>query len=182
MIQVKRVMFVVMILSVGIFLWLAQEQQNFERGTMGSIAHAQPGHQAPNFQADTFSNEPFQLSEVDKSGTVLYFWTSWCPYCQASSEAMESAYQTYGSDVNIIGVNASQHDRMSEAEDFIERNKVHFTNVIDEDGSISGAYFVPPVPTTVFIDEKGVMTYRKTGAISTAELEAQIQLLLKEAS
>lgn len=182
MIQVKRVIFVVMLLSIGVFLWLGQEQQNFERGTMGSIAHAQPGHQAPDFQAETFSNDIFQLGQAGKRGTVLYFWTSWCPYCQATSEAMEAAYQAYGNDVNIIGVNASQHDRMSEAELFIERNELNFINIIDEDGAITGAYFVPPVPTTVFIDDKGVMTYRKTGAISTSELEVEIQSLLKEES
>lgn len=182
MVLVKRVMFGVMILSIGFFLWLGQEQQNFERGTMGSIAHAQPGHQAPDFQAETFSNDQFQLGQAPKHGTVLYFWTSWCPYCQATSEAMETAHQTHGNEVNIVGVNASQHDRLSEAEQFIDRNELHFTNVKDEDGAITRAFFVPPVPTTVFIDANGVMTYRKTGAISTSELEVEIQSLLKEES
>ncbi|WP_280771945.1 TlpA family protein disulfide reductase [Salipaludibacillus daqingensis] len=175
----KRVLFILMVISIGGFLWLAQEQQNFERGTMGSIAHAQPGHQAPDFNAETFTNDRFQLNGAGKNGTVLYFWTSWCPYCQASSEAMEEAYQTYGEDINIIGVNAGQHDRLSEAEQFIERNELHFTNVLDEDGAISSAYYVPPVPTTVFIDEQGIMTYRKTGAISSSELTTEIQALLK---
>ncbi|WP_416150728.1 TlpA family protein disulfide reductase [Salipaludibacillus sp. HK11] len=179
MVQIRRVIFIVMIVSVGGFLWLAQEQQNFERGAIGSVAHAQPGHQAPSFKAKTFLGEDFQLDQARKSGIVLYFWTSWCPYCQASSEAIEEAYQTYGNEINMIGVNAGQHDRRSDAEQFIERNDLHFINVVDENGAISSNYFVPPVPTTVFIDQNGIIVHRKTGAISSTELEAEIESLLK---
>lgn len=170
-----------MMASVCAFLWLAQEQQNLDQGTTGAPAHAQAGHQAPDFSAETFSAEPFDLTDqLGQKGTVLYFWTSWCPYCQASSEAMEEAHQTFSDEVNIVGVNATMHDRQSEAESFISQNELTFKNILDEDGIISRNYYAPPVPATIFIDQHGMITYRKTGAISYPELESEIRSLVKE--
>lgn len=178
MLVVKRVVFGLMAVSAVLFLWMGQEQQLFEEGREGPLSYAQPGHDAPDFEAQTFDDQSFALAEAKgEKGVVLYFWTSWCPYCQASSEAIEKAHQEYGDGVALIGINASHQDRLSEAEQFISRNSLTFTNIIDENGSVSERYYVPPVPATVFINKDGVITYRKTGALTYAELEREIQAL-----
>ncbi|ADH99348.1 alkyl hydroperoxide reductase/ Thiol specific antioxidant/ Mal allergen [[Bacillus] selenitireducens MLS10] len=108
---------------------------------------------------------------------VIYFWTSWCPYCQASSQAMEEAHNKYGEDVTFIGVNATASDREQDAVSFIDEHSLSFVNVRDEGGGIAGSYYVPPVPTTVFVDGEGIITHRKTGGITANEIENHVRLL-----
>ncbi|GEL07702.1 TlpA family protein disulfide reductase [Salisediminibacterium halotolerans] len=169
----KRGLFLIMAVSVGFFLWLGQEQENIDDGQ--SVSYPQPGHEAPAFEAGAFGGGEYSWEEGQPA--VLYFWTSWCPYCQASSEMIEEAHHRYGDEVEMIGVNVLTQDRQQDAETFIRENGLSFTNLQDSEGAISDMYYVPPVPTTVFIDEDGVISHRKTGAIAEGELTSEIRSL-----
>ena len=177
MIQIKRLMFILMAISAVFFLWLGNEQNRFESGNYTAAVYPQPGHVAPGFKAETFSGETFSYGENGGIPAVIYFWTSWCPYCKASSEAMEEAHQIFGEDVQFIGVNATASDQETDALSFIEDKGLTFVNVLDDGGGIAGSYYVPPVPTTVFIDADGVIEHRKTGGITANEITNQVRSL-----
>lgn len=166
----KRSLFLISAVSVSFFLWLGQEQENIE--DQANISYPQPGHEAPDFEAEAFADETFAWE--DGKPAVLYFWTSWCPYCEASSNMVEDAYEKYGDEVEMIGVNVLSQDRKPDAESFIAENELSFINLKDHQGQISDLYYVPPVPTTVFINEDGTISHRKTGAITEGELDAEI--------
>lgn len=177
MIQIKRTMFIIMSISAVFFLWLGNEQNRFESGNYTSAVYPQPGHIAPGFQAETFFDETFEYKNDKGKPSVIYFWTSWCPYCKASSQAMENAHQLFGDNVQFIGVNATASDRKQDAEDFIDEFDLTFVNVIDTGGGIAGSYYVPPVPTTVFVDVEGTIVHRKTGGITANEINSRVRSL-----
>ncbi|AOM83091.1 TlpA family protein disulfide reductase [Salisediminibacterium beveridgei] len=177
MIHLKRVMFIMMAIAAVFFLWLGNEQNRFESGNYTAAVYPQPGHIAPVFQAETFTGDTFSYSDNEGVPAVIYFWTSWCPYCKASSEAMEEAHQAFGEEVQFIGVNATASDQEADAQSFIEEHSLTFVNVLDDGGGIAGSYYVPPVPTTVFINADGVIEHRKTGGITANEIRTQVRLL-----
>lgn len=180
MIDLKRITFLVMAVTGIFFLWLGNEQSRFESGNYAATVYPQPGHEAPSFEAETYSTETFTYQAGTETPAVIYFWTSWCPYCQASSQAIEDAYQIYGDEVAFIGVNATASDREQDALSFIEEHNLTFINVLDHGGGIAGSYYVPPVPTTVFVNADGMITHRKTGGITSNEIESHVRLLKEE--
>lgn len=177
MIYVKRITALLMSVTAVFFLWLGNEQSRFESGNYAAAVYPQPGHEAPSFEAESFSSEVFAFNAETQTPVVIYFWTSWCPYCQASSQAMEEAHKAYGEDVTFIGVNATASDREQDAVAFISEHNLTFVNVRDQGGGIAGSYYVPPVPTTVFVDEEGIITHRKTGGITANEIESHVRSL-----
>ncbi|UTR10766.1 TlpA family protein disulfide reductase [Evansella sp. LMS18] len=180
----KKILIVILVASAGAFLWMEQQQNNFTSGTDGqraSLPH--PGHSAPDFILDQLSGEgPVHLREAARNhtGAVVYFWTSWCPFCSASMEAVEETHRVHGESIQLIGVNVTSQDSIQAAEDFLEEHSITFPNVMDQDGTVADMYYVPPVPAVFFVDSGGTIVYRKTGAVTTAELEQEISRL-KEA-
>lgn len=180
----KKILIVILVASAGAFLWMEQQQNNFTSGTDGQSASLpHPGHSAPDFTLKQLSGEGLvQLSEAagNANGAVVYFWTSWCPFCSASMEAVENAHRVHGETIHLIGVNVTSQDSKQAAENFIKKHSITFPNVMDQDGAVADMYYVPPVPAVFFVDSGGTITSRKTGAVTTGELEQEISRL-KEA-
>ncbi|MBU9712265.1 TlpA family protein disulfide reductase [Evansella tamaricis] len=183
MIHMKRTMIILLILSVGIFIWMDQEQRKLYQYGNSKVETAslpQVGFQAPDFSLHTLSNgTEKQLSNIihEKEGTILYFWTTWCPFCAASMEALETGNEKYGGNITFIGINVTNQDTKAAAESFVADHGISFENMMDSNGVVSNTYFVPPVPTTIFINQEGIITYRKVGGITVRDIEQGIQQL-----
>lgn len=176
----KRTISMVLLVTIVFFLWMGQEQRRFiDSGAveMASLPHV--GHLAPDFTLETLKSpkEAIQLSALNESatGTIIYFWTSWCPFCASSMEALQLAYSEHGEDINFLGVNVTNQDTVPAAERFIEEHGVEFLNVSDSTGRVASNYFVPPVPATLFIDDQGYIVHRKVGGLTRQELEQGIR-------
>lgn len=84
--------------------------------------------------------------------TVINFWASWCAPCKREAAQLE-AYAAGPGEPRVIGVDTN--DTRSNALAFIRRHHVHFPNLSNPDGSISFAYAVPGLPTTIIVDTHG---------------------------
>ena len=49
--------------------------------------------------------------------------------------------------------------------------------LLDKDGENAEAYRVQGIPTTIMIDKSGIIQYRKAGAVTKGELEAELAKL-----
>lgn len=96
--------------------------------------------------------------------------------------AFQQAWQEYGdSDLMILAVNATHQDSLPDIERFVVQNDLSFPILLDSNGSISSAYQIRALPTTVLINQEGVIT--KTiigGPIPLSLLRVEADLLLKD--
>ncbi|MBB5174441.1 TlpA family protein disulfide reductase [Texcoconibacillus texcoconensis] len=178
MLRLRQGLALIMFISVGFFLWLAQVDDDVE----GTASSAHKGFQAPNIQLERFDGRSFVLEEVFANGrpALLYFWTSWCPYCERSTEHVQRIDETYGENIEVIGVNVANQDVLTDAEVFIKKHETTFTQLLDKEGEVSSVYQTPPIPLTVWIDEQGAISERRTGAVTYSELEANVIELLEK--
>ncbi|MDQ0253605.1 peroxiredoxin [Evansella vedderi] len=180
---VKRTISILLIITIVFFLWMGQEQRRFmEYGNVEMHGLPHIGHLAPDFTLDNLltPHETIQLSSTinnSQQGTVIYFWTSWCPFCASSMEALQRAHATYENEITFLGVNVTSQDSKEAAEQFIKDHDIEFLNVSDVNGRVSSAYFVPPVPATLFIDKEGFIVHRKVGALTYQEITQTISQL-----
>ena len=109
---------------------------------------------------------------------VVRFWADWCKYCEGEMQAIEKVYQRHkGKGLEVIAVNAGQDRKTVEA--FIRKIGVTYPALLDENAKIAKRYGVVGLPTTYFVDAKGVVRGKVIGEADEATFERHALELLK---
>jgi peroxiredoxin/predicted small secreted protein len=148
-------------------------------GGDGSIVVVEPSQRvtAPNIQASTLDQEPFDLSDYRGQVVVLNVWASWCAPCRAEAPELEEVWQEQRDQgVQFVGLNT--RDSAVAAQRFVESMGLTFPSIEDPDGRIQLLFSdsLPPqaIPSTVVIDEQGRVAGRILGKASAATLRGVI--------
>ncbi|WNG88154.1 protein disulfide oxidoreductase [Mycobacterium sp. ITM-2016-00317] len=129
-----------------------------------------------DFTATTLSGAQFDGSSLQGKPAVLWFWTPWCPFCNAEAPSV-SKVAAANPGVTFVGVAArSDVDAMR---GFVSRYGLNFTNLDDADGAIWARYNVPWQPAYVFYRADGSSTFvnNPTSAMPEQELQERVSAL-----
>jgi thiol-disulfide isomerase/thioredoxin len=129
-----------------------------------------------NFTGTTLSGAPFNGMSLQGKPAVLWFWTPWCPFCNAEAPNV-SAVAAANPKVTFVGV--STRADVGAMANFAAKYNLNFTNLNDADGSIWALFNVPWQPAYVFLRPDGSSTFvnNPMGAMSQQELSGRVQAL-----
>ena len=129
------------------------------------------------FTATTLSGAPFNGASLTGKPAVLWFWTPWCPFCNAEAPSV-SQIAAANPKVTFVGV-AARSD-VGQMQAFVNRYGLNFTNLNDADGSIWARYGVPWQPAYVFYRADGSSTFvnNPTAAMPQQELQDRVNALV----
>lgn len=129
------------------------------------------GKLAPNFEASTFDGERVQLADFRGRPVFLNFWASWCAPCRAEMPAIQAVLDQY-EDQGLVVLAVDNGERFEPARGFVEELKLDFTEFgLDPGQDVIGRYRVVSMPTSVFIDAKGVITRIHAGQATEQQME-----------
>lgn len=137
------------------------------------------GDPAPAFRTERLGGGPvdFPAAATGKP-LVIRFWADWCKYCEPEMKAIETVYQRHkGKGLEVFAVNAGQDRATVDA--FIRKIGVTYPALLDEQSAIARRYGVVGLPTTYFIDAKGVVRGKVIGEADEAVFERHALDLLK---
>ncbi|MEM5948499.1 TlpA disulfide reductase family protein [Spirochaetia bacterium 38H-sp] len=118
---------------------------------------------APDFIVKALDGKDVSLSDYEGKVVFLNFWATWCPPCRMEMPWIETMVQKIkGHDVVFLAINVQEDKDTVKA--FIEENNYTFPVLLDTSGTVSGIYGVSGIPTTYFIDKKGMVRGRLVGA------------------
>ena len=128
------------------------------------------------FNGTTLSGAPFNGASLQGKPAVLWFWTPWCPFCNAEGPSVSSVAAA-NPKVTFVGVAARSDVGAMEA--FVSKYNLNFTTLNDADGSIWARYNVPWQPAYVFYRADGTSTFvnNPTAAMSQQELQERVSAL-----
>ena len=132
----------------------------------GLTEGVQAGYLAPDFTLQTVSGESITLSELRGQPVLLNFWATWCPPCRQEMPHLESTHANFAGKAVILGVD--QGEPATLISDFAEEFGVSFPLLVDEDSRVNQLYGVRGLPTTIFIDENGVVAELFAGILNEA--------------
>lgn len=139
---------------------------------------------APNFQGVTVSGETVKLSDFENKVLVLDFWASWCEPCQEEFPFLIDLYKQYKDEgFVVIAINLDEHpEAMQKFLARLEIQKVPFPIISDSKGKTPKLYGVEAMPTTFFIDRKGMIRYKHAGFKESykRDYERELRELLTE--
>ncbi|APE14917.1 protein disulfide oxidoreductase [Mycolicibacterium pallens] len=128
------------------------------------------------FTGTTLSGAPFNGASLQGKPAVLWFWTPWCPFCNAEAPNV-SQVAAANPKVTFVGV-AARSD-VGQMQAFVSKYNLNFTNLNDADGSIWARFNVPWQPAYVFVRPDGSSTFvnNPTSAMSEQELSDRVRAL-----
>lgn len=137
------------------------------------------GGMAPTFQTYRLDGAPahFPAAYAGKP-VVIRFWADWCKFCEGEMKAIEAVYRRHkGRGLEVLAVNAGQDKASVEA--FVKKIGISYPALLDEKSAIAKQYGVVGLPTTYFVDAKGIVRAKIVGEADEATFERHVLDLLK---
>jgi thiol-disulfide isomerase/thioredoxin len=131
-----------------------------------------PTHVAelPSFDVQTYQE---LLTQMHGTPVVVNVWAAWCGPCQAEAPLLHAASQTYGDQVQFLGVDIL--DSLEGARGFIDEHGLTYPSVFDPSGNIRDSLGVIGQPVTVFYDAQGDIVGTVQGQLRQAALDQGIR-------
>jgi thiol-disulfide isomerase/thioredoxin len=128
------------------------------------------------FTATTHSGAPFKGTSLQGKPAVLWFWTPWCPFCNAEAPGVS---QVAAANPRVTFVGIAAHSDVAAMQNFVSKYNLSFVNLNDTNGSIWARYNVPWQPAYVFYRADGSSTFvnNPTSAMSEQELSGRVAAL-----
>jgi len=118
---------------------------------------------------DYFDGTPATTAQFLGTPTVLNFWASNCAACVSEMPEFETVFQSFGGDVNFVGMNVTDVSRES-AVRLAEQTGVTYRLGDDTEANVFRAFGGFVMPTTVFLNEQGQVAFSWAGVLNEDEL------------
>jgi len=122
------------------------------------------GDQAPRVVVHDLSGTPVDLGRLlGRKPVFLEFWATWCESCQALLPQVQAAEAAYGSKVEFIGINVTVNQPRDTVRAYLEKHRLRFRPLYDDEGASIRAYQVPATSYIVIVDRTGRIVYTGLG-------------------
>jgi cytochrome c biogenesis protein CcmG, thiol:disulfide interchange protein DsbE len=160
--------------------WIVWTSFAYPTTTNGFTPAPRQGFLAPDFELEAITGDSIRLSRQQGKAVLVNFWASWCPPCKAEMPAIQKIFEQYSDQgLVVLGVNATNQDTSSAAEAFAQNEGLNFPILLDDSGGAGKLYQVHALPSTFFIDRRGIIQQVVIGGpISEAQLRAEIEKIL----
>ena len=136
------------------------------------------GAQAFDFSLQDLEGNTVALSDFRGRKVMLNFWATWCGPCRAEIPHMVELYQERRHEgLEIVAVNLRESQKRASA--FANQFDMSFTVLLDPKARVGKAYFVRGIPTSVFINEDGVIEAVHVGTLAKEVLTRYVDQLLR---
>jgi len=131
-----------------------------------------------DFSMNNEINKEIKLSDFEGGLVLLDFWASWCGPCIDEYPALKKAYSKFKKDgFEIVSISEDRtKERWLKA---IEKNKLNWVNLWQEDGNKADPYLIygiNGIPDNFLINENGIIVARNLrGNKLISEIETNIE-------
>lgn len=132
------------------------------------------GDKIPEFALFGLDGEKVTIGKENKV-VVLNFWATWCPPCRAEFPELVGFSQKNNTKVQFYSINLQENKE--KVLSFFKQENYSLPVLLDEDGKVAKMFRVTAIPTTLIIDAQGIIRYRKSGGVTSEELENIIKKL-----
>ena len=160
----------------------AKENAAFKESLAGELADFESFDF--DFETQNMDGDDLALEDLQGKLVIVDFWGTWCPPCRDEVPSYVKLKKEFGDKIEIVGLAFERTDDDEEAYDnvieFMEEFDINYECAL---GDADLRELVPDFrgyPTTLFIDGKGKVRFRKTGSMSHEKLEMIVKAIMGE--
>ncbi|MFA4988923.1 MAG: TlpA disulfide reductase family protein [Candidatus Omnitrophota bacterium] len=99
-------------------------------------------------------SNPVDISENTGRPRILFFWTTWCPYCRSELKVLDGMYpQIKKEGIDVLAVNIGEPGY--KVEKFLKGRSLGIRVLLDRYGRASDKYKIRGVPTYICVGSDG---------------------------
>lgn len=139
----------------------------------GGVIQVAPsvGSIAPDFElSDTLGNT-IRLSDHRGQAVLLNFWATWCAPCRLEMPAIQARFESH--DLAVLAIDFDESSQ--QVADFGKEFSLTFPLVLDPGGVVQQLYQVRGYPTSVFLDEQGIIQALHIGIMSESQMDGYLR-------
>ena len=151
-------------------------------------ANLSKGDKAPDFRLASLDGKAVSLTDLRKDpktgknrAVVLDFWATWCPPCREETAHLQKLHEKYAEKgLVVVGISVDS-DGKNAVKPFVQKNRLTYTQLLDQKHEAARSYRVGPIPTTYFIGRDGKIKSVQLGFAPGMEkgMEEDVKDLLK---
>jgi cytochrome c biogenesis protein CcmG/thiol:disulfide interchange protein DsbE len=131
---------------------------------------AKIGDLAPEIDLKSVTGDQITLSKLEGRPVLINFWATWCGPCRQEFPALVRMYKKYqGKGLVVLGVNYQDPNPDTGVLTFMKDTLVNFPVVRDTGDRVGQQYRVDGLPTSYFVDRKGIVRDVVVGGPMTDE-------------
>ena len=138
-----------------------------------------PNHPAPDLALPQLDGTPRTLRDLRGQVVLINVWATWCPPCRAEMPAIQQAYTAYR-DRGFIVLAVNQREDATAIRPFLEQHGLTFPILMDSDGQASATYQASALPSSFFVDRRGVIRAVYRGPMPPRVINGIVEQLLQE--
>ena len=182
----KKLSAVALLVALAFGLWFAFDAWATDPAPDANAGVA-IGTVIPDFTLPDADGKQHTLASLKgKSGTLILFVATQCPYSNAYNERMQKLADDYrAKGVNVVGINSNSTEPAAEVKSHAAANGLNFTILKDPGNQIADRYDAQVTPEAYLLDASGKLVYHgridnsRTGyLITSAELRDAIEATL----
>jgi peroxiredoxin len=165
----------VCLLAIMAFTWFGIRAEN----TTPIIGTA-VGNRAPDFTLTDSNGQKYRLQKVVSKNqvTLVNFWATWCGPCRKEIPELINFYKQYSKrKVALLAVNLQE--KPADVKRFAQQAGMDFPVLADTTGKVGNQYKIYAIPTTLIINQKGVIRKVIEGSTDLATLVAEVNVVMK---
>ncbi len=153
---------------VAAALWQRSPQPAEERPEVGFLA--------PDFAVvDLDSGKTFRLSDLRGQPVLLNFWATWCPPCRQEMPDLDRTAREYAGKARVLAVGADPGETADTFRRFRQQLGLTLPLAVDSSGQAARLYRVRAIPTSFFIDPRGVIRSQRVGALTYEVIQQELR-------
>jgi peroxiredoxin len=158
------------------FWWLGRQTPD---DPAAANSRPQVGQLAPDFVLRDLAGNSRRLSDLHGKVVLVNLWATWCPPCIAEMPELAALYLSH-KDEGFVILGVDDQERNETVSEFLKRNPLPYSILLDPDSRVSRAYGVDFLPMSILLDRRGVLRAMFPGQSNRVKLEAEIKPLLAE--
>lgn len=152
---------------------VSSENEILSTNTPAPDENEQNQVEAPDFKLENLNGETVALSDYRGSVVLVNFWATWCPPCRAEMPLLQEVADRYDQEMVVFAVNSGEEEAV--VRNFVETTGLDLLFLLDPTNSVATLYRVRGFPTSLFIDEDGILQATHIGELDETLLLSYLQ-------
>lgn len=112
---------------------------------------------APEFNLMDLEGNNVSLKDYSGKAIALFFWATWCPYCQKETPRLIKLKQEFSDKLEILAINYKES--IDRVKNFALKYGTNYKIILDNKGEVFRLYNIIGVPGVIILDRKGFIQF-----------------------